>query len=98
MQAYALNDEQREIQALVRRLARDKVAARAADIDRSAEYPQDMFELLREVGLCTIPFPKEYGGTGSMLSAKLSTAYLRALEISSSARRRVFSASALDRR
>ena len=72
MQAYALNDEQREIQALVRRLARDKVAARAADIDRSAEYPQDMFELLREVGLFTIPFPKEYGGTGSMLSAALA--------------------------
>ncbi len=72
MQAYALNDEQREIQALVRRLARDKVAALAADIDRSAEYPQDMFELLREVGLFTIPFPKEYGGTGSMLSAALA--------------------------
>ncbi|CAM5778653.1 acyl-CoA dehydrogenase family protein [Rhizobacter fulvus] len=72
MQAYALNDEQREIQALVRRLARDKVATRAAAIDRSAEYPQDMFDLLREVGLFTIPFPKEYGGTGSMLSAALA--------------------------
>ena len=72
MQAYALNDEQREIQALVRRLARDKVAARAAAIDRSAEYPQDMFDLLREVGLFTIPFPQEYGGTGSMLSAALA--------------------------
>src|SRR6185369_15782979 len=36
--------------------------------------------------------------TGTRLSAKLSTAYLRALEISSSARRRVFSASALARR
>jgi len=72
MQAYALNDEQREIQALVRRLARDKVVARAAAIDRSAEYPQDMFDLLREVGLFTIPFPKEYGGTGSMLSAALA--------------------------
>lgn len=72
MQAYALNDEQREMQALVRRLARDKVAARAAAIDRSAEYPQDMFDLLREVGLFTIPFPQEYGGTGSMLSAALA--------------------------
>ncbi|TWO71334.1 acyl-CoA dehydrogenase [Caenimonas sedimenti] len=72
MQPYALNDEQREIQALVRRLARDKVAARAAAIDRSAEYPQDMFDLLREVGLFTIPFPQEYGGTGSMLSAAVA--------------------------
>ena len=72
MQAYALNDEQRQIQTLVRRLARDKVAARAAAIDRSAEYPQDMFDLLREVGLFTIPFPMEYGGTGSMLSAAVA--------------------------
>jgi alkylation response protein AidB-like acyl-CoA dehydrogenase len=72
MPAYALNDEQREIQALVRRLARDKVAARAAAIDRSAEYPQDMFDLLREVGLFTIPFPQAYGGTGSMLSAAVA--------------------------
>ena len=72
MQAYVLNDEQREIQALVWRLARDKVAARAAAIDRSAEYPQDMFDLLREVGLFTFPFPQEYGGTDSMLSAAVA--------------------------
>ena len=72
MSSYALNEEQRQIQELVRRLARDKVAARADAIDRTAEYPQDMFDLLREVGLFTIPFPKEYGGTGSMLSAAVA--------------------------
>ena len=33
-----------------------------------------MFDLLREVGLFTIPFPQEYGGTGSMLSAALAVA------------------------
>ena len=69
MQPYALNDEQREIQALVRRLARDKVASRAAAIDRSAEYPQDMFELLKDLGLFALPFPPEYGGIGSTLAA-----------------------------
>lgn len=72
MSTYALGDEQRQIQDLVRRLAREKVAARAAAIDRTAEYPQDMFDLLREVGLFTIPFPQEYGGTGSMLSAAVA--------------------------
>ena len=72
MSSYALNEEQRQIQELVRRLARDKVAARADAIDRTAQYPQDMFDLLREVGLFTIPFPKEYGGTGSMLSAAVA--------------------------
>ena len=70
--AYELNDEQRQIRDMVRRLAREHVAPRAAEIDRSAEYPQDMFELLRDAGLFCIPFPKEYGGTGSMLSAAVA--------------------------
>jgi alkylation response protein AidB-like acyl-CoA dehydrogenase len=72
MNNYTLNDDQRQIQELVRRLAREKVAQRAADIDRTGEYPQDMFDLLREVGLFTIPFPREYGGTDSMLSAAVA--------------------------
>ena len=50
-------------------MAREKVAHRADDIDRTAEYPEDMYALLRELGLFTVPFPQQYGGTGSMLSA-----------------------------
>lgn len=70
--AFALGEEQRQIQQMVRRLARERVAARADAIDRTAEYPQDMFELLRDAGLFAIPFPAEYGGTGSMLSAAVA--------------------------
>lgn len=66
---YALNDDQRQIQELLRRVAREKVAPRADDIDRTAEYPHDMFALLKELGMFTLPFPSAYGGTGSMLSA-----------------------------
>ncbi len=66
---FALDEEQLQIQGLVRRVAREKVAPRANDIDRSAEYPQDMFELLRELGLFALPFPQSHGGTGSTLSA-----------------------------
>jgi len=66
---FALDEEQLQIQGLVRRVAREKVAPRANDIDRSAEYPQDMFELLRELGLFALPFPESHGGTGSTLSA-----------------------------
>jgi len=66
---YGLNDDQRQIQDLLRRVARERVAKRADEIDRTAEYPQDMFELLKELGLFTLPFPEKYGGTGSMLSA-----------------------------
>lgn len=67
-----LNEEQRQIQDLVRRVAEEKVAPRAQAIDASAEYPEDMFRLLRDLGLFTLPFPKNYGGSDSMLSAVLA--------------------------
>jgi alkylation response protein AidB-like acyl-CoA dehydrogenase len=66
---YALNEDQRQVQELVRRVARERVAPRADAIDRTAEYPQDMYDLLKALGLFTLPFPPAYGGSGSMLSA-----------------------------
>ncbi len=70
--AYSLSDEQLAIRDLVRRVAREKVAPRADEIDRTAEYPHDMFALLKEIGLFALPFAPEYGGTGSLLSACLA--------------------------
>src|SRR5208282_418037 len=64
-------------QVLVRRIAAERVAPRAAAIDRDAAYPQDMFDLLRELGLFTLPSPPDYGGTGSLLSG-FSNGTLRA--------------------
>ncbi|WP_027286079.1 acyl-CoA dehydrogenase family protein [Rubritepida flocculans] len=69
---FALSQEQIEVRDLVRRVAQERVAHRAAEIDRTAEYPQDMFDLLRELGLFTLPFPPEYGGSGSLLSAAVA--------------------------
>ena len=60
-----LSDEQREIRELVRTLARERVAPRAAEIDKSAEFPWDMVELLREHDLFGLPFDEEHGGTGT---------------------------------
>ena len=72
MNQYQLTEDQELLREMVARTAREKVAPRAAEIDATAEYPQDMFDLLKELGLFTIPFPEEYGGTGSMLSACLA--------------------------
>ncbi|MBL6954391.1 MAG: acyl-CoA dehydrogenase family protein [Alphaproteobacteria bacterium] len=66
---FTLPEEQRQVQDAIRRVAVEKVAPRAAAIDADAAYPQDMFDLLQELGLFTLPFPTEYGGSGSMLSA-----------------------------
>ena len=60
-----LSDEQREIRELVRTLARERVAPRAAEIDKTAEFPWDMVELLREHDLFGLPFEEEHGGTGT---------------------------------
>ncbi len=66
--SFSLGEDQREVQALVRRIAAERVAPRAAAIDCDAAYPQDMFDLLRKLGLFTLPFPPAYGGSGSVLS------------------------------
>ena len=47
----ALNDEQSELRELVRSLARDRIAPRAAEIDESHEFPWDIVELYREHGI-----------------------------------------------
>ena len=60
-----LTDEQREIRDLVRTLARERVAPRAAEIDKKAEFPWDMVELFREHELFGLPFDEQYGGTGT---------------------------------
>jgi alkylation response protein AidB-like acyl-CoA dehydrogenase len=60
-----LTDEQREIRELVRTLARERVAPRAAEIDKSGEFPWDMVELFREYDLFGLPYDEEYGGTGT---------------------------------
>lgn len=57
--SFTLTEEQRQVRDLVRRVARERVAPRAAAIDASGEYPQDMFDLLRELGLFTLPFPPD---------------------------------------
>ena len=67
--SFSLSEDQRLVQDSIRRVASEKVAPRAAKIDREGVYPQDMFDLLRELGLFTLPFPTEFGGTGSMVSA-----------------------------
>lgn len=66
---FTLTDEQQQLQDLVRRVAKEKVAPRAAAIDRTGEYPQDMFDLLKSLGLFSVAVPVEYGGAGDVLSS-----------------------------
>jgi alkylation response protein AidB-like acyl-CoA dehydrogenase len=60
-----LSEEQREIRELVRTLARERVAPRAAEIDKSSEFPWDVVEVLREHEIFGLLFEEAYGGTGT---------------------------------
>ena len=60
-----LTDEQREVRDLVRDLSRERIAPRAAEIDKSAEFPWDVVELFREHDLFGVMFDEEYGGAGA---------------------------------
>jgi alkylation response protein AidB-like acyl-CoA dehydrogenase len=60
-----LTDEQREIRELVRTLARERIAPRAAEIDKRAEFPWDVVELYRDHGLFGIIYDEEHGGLGA---------------------------------
>jgi len=61
---YRLTSEQTELRALVRELAEERVAPRAAEIDQKAEFPWDLKELLAKQDLLGAWCPEEYGGTG----------------------------------
>src|SRR5258705_9488408 len=60
-----LTDDQREIRDLVRRIARERIAPRAAEIDASHEFPWDVVELYRENDIFGLLFDEEHGGLGT---------------------------------
>jgi alkylation response protein AidB-like acyl-CoA dehydrogenase len=62
---YDIPQDLLDFRDLVRRLAQDQIAPRAADIDRAAEYPWDVRRLLAEHDVLALPFEPEYGGTGT---------------------------------
>ena len=57
--------EERELRDLVRTVARERVAPRAAEIDASHAFPWDVVAAFREAGLFGLFFSSEHGGTGT---------------------------------
>ncbi len=61
---FELTDAQEALQMRARDLARGHVAARAAEVDRTEEYPWDTVEKLTEAGFMGMTIPEAYGGQG----------------------------------
>ena len=62
---FDLPPELVELQASVRKLAQEKVAPRAREIDRTEEYPEDLFEVFVRAGLTGLCIPEDLGGSGA---------------------------------
>ena len=63
--AYAIPPELADLRDMIRQLAQEKIAPRAAEIDRTAQYPHDIRALLAEHDVLGLPFDEQYGGTGT---------------------------------
>ena len=69
---FDLTAAQQELVEKARALARGPVAARAAEVDRTEQYPWDTVALLRDAGFFGMTIPVAYGGQGrSYLDAVL---------------------------
>jgi alkylation response protein AidB-like acyl-CoA dehydrogenase len=63
MSTFALSDEHRRCGKPCA-LAEDKIAPRAADIDRTTEFPWDVYEALVKADFHAVHIPEAYGGAG----------------------------------
>ncbi|HXI79934.1 MAG TPA: acyl-CoA dehydrogenase family protein [Verrucomicrobiae bacterium] len=64
---YRLTEDQAALRDAVRILADERIAPRAAEIDRTAEFPWDVKELLASHDILGLPFSEAYGGLGGEL-------------------------------
>jgi len=64
MSMFALSEEHEALREAVRDLATEKIAPRAAEVDRAAEFPWDVYEALVKADFHALHVPEEYGGAG----------------------------------
>src|SRR5579875_3470274 len=62
---FTLPEEHQLLRKAVRALAEDKIAPRAAEIDETAEFPEDVNQALIQADLHAVHVPEEYGGVGA---------------------------------
>src|SRR5690348_8512702 len=68
-------EETADLLRLVRQIASDELAPRAAEAEAEEAFPRDVFRLLGRTGLLGLPYGEEYGGGGTTYAD-----YLRVLE------------------
>src|SRR3954451_4886553 len=64
-EVYSVPQELLDFRDTIRQMVTERIAPRAAEIDETGEYPWDIRQLLAEHDVLGLPFPEEYGGTGT---------------------------------
>jgi alkylation response protein AidB-like acyl-CoA dehydrogenase len=62
-----LTEEQEEILKLVRQFVEEQIIPVATELEHKDEYPTDIVEGLKELGIFGLMIPEEYGGLGESL-------------------------------
>lgn len=62
---FQTTEAQESFRKSVRQVTEEKIAPRAAEIDREDSFPWDIFEVFKENNWMGLAIPKEYGGTGA---------------------------------
>ncbi len=61
---YFLTEQQKEIKALVRTIAEEKILPARAELDEKEEFPWEIMKVLANTDLFGVHIPEEYGGLG----------------------------------
>jgi len=64
LERFELPEELEEFRGLVREIAEEKIAPRAAEIDDTDEWPEDVYRVLVDNELMAVGYPEELGGSG----------------------------------
>ena len=65
MTAFSLTEEQQQFRTVLRQFCEEKLAPRAAEVDRRAEFPWESFKDCVEMELPALGVPAAYGGAGA---------------------------------
>ena len=63
--SFNLTETQRSFRDMMRAFSDEKIAPNAAEADRTASYPWESFNALRDADLCGLGIPEAYGGQGA---------------------------------
>ncbi len=61
---FFLNDDQKYIKNLAKRIAKEKIVSVRAHLDENNEFPKEILDEIAKTGLFGIYIPEEYGGLG----------------------------------